>query len=261
MSRLTPFAGLVWCVLLQGVAPARADLVITGHETGWSLGEVTEADTVTRFRGLRMRSDLWINGEQVSTIVDLEAGRFISLNHKARRAEIHDMRGVADAVARATGPAPGVDFRPTGREREILGQRCVEYGFVVRVERGDPTRRAPALPAAALSMRGAVWVAPESPGKDDWVRFHARAADSRLSFGHPRAAQVDPARTTGLMALYRRIAEVGLAYAMQIDLSAEAAGPNRSGASSVSKTVTAVSAAPVPEDAFVIPPGYSTRTP
>jgi hypothetical protein len=237
---------------------ASADLTVTSRTAGKGLGMAAEGESVMHLKGLRMRTDTTIGGTKISTIVDLEAAQFVSLNHEDRRAEVHDMRKAAADLEKVADSDVKVTLTPTSQTRQILGRPCVEHRMEVV---------AAFAPAGAdkvtVTMRGPVWIAADSPGAQDWRRFYTAAADKGLFFTDPRAVRVDPARTRGMTSLYRRMADLGVAYSTHIDISFQGSGTmaglmSKIGGSSMTSEVIAISTEPASDEIFAIPAGYET---
>jgi hypothetical protein len=92
--RLAAVLFVVWAL----AAPARADVTVTSATGGKGMGLAASGESVTRVKGLKMRSDLSIGGRTLSTIIDLDRAQFISLDEAARTAEISDMAQVAASL-------------------------------------------------------------------------------------------------------------------------------------------------------------------
>lgn len=237
-----------------------ADAVLAARTGGKGLGMVLEGETVTYIRGAKMRSDAMVRGDNLSTIIDLDQQIFISINHKKREAEIWDMANFATELRKITDSDVKVDLKPTGETREILDQRCEGYEARVAVTfaLGDPDQR------MTILMAGPMWVARNSPARADYSAFYTAAADKGLFFGDPRAVKAQPGQARGMTALYRRLAEIGVVYASELQIRFEGSGMmaammNKMGGSTMTTTVTKVAAEAVPDDVFSVPAGYKTK--
>jgi hypothetical protein len=236
---------------------AAADVTLVSKSSGTGLGMTTEGEVVTRVQALKMRSDVTIRGETMSAIIDLEGAQFISLRHRDRAADVYDMHAAAEGLGPTRTADLSVSLRPTGRTRSIAGQNCLEHVLHVRVPIS-----ADAAGTASVVMHGTVWIAPQSPGRDEWGRFYRTAADRGLFFADPRAVKADPERAGGLTALYRHVADLGVLYAADIEIGAEGATPTtermtRMGAASTTSEVLRVATTPVDDELFTIPHGYA----
>jgi hypothetical protein len=239
---------------------ARADAVLAARTGGKGLGMVLEGDTVTYLRGAKMRSDATVRGDSLSTIIDLDQRTFISINHKKREAEIWDISDIAANLRKITDSDVKVDLKPTGETREILDQRCEGYEVRVAVTfaLGDADQR------MTILMNGPVWMAKNSPARADYAAFYTAAAERGLFFGDPRAAKAQPGQARGMTALYRRLAEIGVVYASELQIRFEGSGMlaammDKMGGSMMTTTLTKVSTEAVPDDVFSVPAGYKTK--
>ena len=59
--------------------------------TGKGLGKAAESQSITYIKGLKMRTDSTLGDTPTTTIIDLEAQKFISINHKKKEAQVYDM--------------------------------------------------------------------------------------------------------------------------------------------------------------------------
>ncbi len=259
MRRFVPaLIGLAAVVgLCQG--EARADAIIVARSAGKGLGMAIDGEVVTYLRGAKMRSDTTMRGENVSTVIDLDQRTFIFINHKKREAEVWDMASLAAELSKIPDADVKVDLEPTGETREILDQRCEGYQVRVAVGAalGDGDQR------LTIVMSGPVWVAKNSPAKADYAAFYTAAAEKGLFFSDPRTAKAQPGQARGMTALYRRLAEIGVVYASDLQIGFEGSGMlagmmNKMGGSTMTTTVTKVTVDAIPDDTFSVPAGHKT---
>jgi hypothetical protein len=241
-------------------APASADLTLTSSTAGKGLGMRGDAEGVTYIKGHRMRSDVTLRGENLSTIIDLDEQKFYSVNHKKKEVEVWNMADFSAELSKITDADISVDMSPTGQTRELLGQTCDEYSMRVAVAfapggAGDRVN---------VVMAGPVWVAKNSPGADDYQAFYRAAVERGLFFTDPRVAKAQPGQAKGMAELYRRMADAGVAYATDIQVKFEGSGMlgtmmSKMGGSSISTTVTKVSTDTLSDDLFAVPAGYKVK--
>jgi hypothetical protein len=252
--RLLTTAALVLCL----AAPAAADVTITATTSGKAMGGDAGGQAITYIKGGKLRTDT--PGQQMSTIIDLEAQRFISINHKRKEAEVHDLGKLAQEVQQATKGSPKVSFAPNGQTRQILDQSCA--GYDMRIEM-------PFAPGEGMDMNivlsGPVWVAKGAPGSADYSAFYKQAAEKGMFFTDPRQAKAAPGQAKGMAEMYRAMADVGMAYAMDVQVNIEGGGPmagilGRMGRTNIATTVTNVSTSPVAADMFEVPAGFKVKT-
>lgn len=221
------------------------------------MGMTIEGELVTRIKGLKMRSDVIVRGETMTTIIELDAGRFTTLRPAQRVAEVWDMKAAAAPLAAIAASSVTMKVTPSGRKETRQGQSCEEYLVDMRVNVAPP----PSEPLT-LIMKGPVWLAPAAPGRADWTRFYTAAADKGLFFNDPRSATADPARTRGLTLLFKRLAQIGMLFESSIQITFEGQGRmadavQRMGVSTMTNAVSRISADPVADDVFVIPADYT----
>jgi hypothetical protein len=259
MRRLLISAALV----ISLAAPATADVTVTATTSGKGMGAAADAQSITYIKGGRMRADTQMGDQQLSTIIDLEKQQLITINHKKKEAEVHDLAKLSQEMQQAVKGSPRVSFTPNGQTRQILDQSCA--GYDVRIE----------MPFAAgggegmdmnVVLSGPVWIAKGAPGSADYAAFYKQAADKGMFFTDPRQARAAPGQAKSMAEMYRAVAETGgVPYAMDISIKFEGQGPmaammSRMGSSSMTTTVTNVSAAPLGAELFAVPAGFKART-
>jgi hypothetical protein len=218
---------------------------LTSRIVGRNLGMTAEGTAITYLKGLKMRTDLVVRGETLSTIVDLDDQRFVSLSHGNREADVYDMRPAARLLESVADGHMVVEVTPTDRRRDLLGQPCVEH--VVRVL----MRPSSAAGGDATSpLQGTAWIAPDEPGRSDWARFYRAAAEKGLFFTDPRVAHLDPRRAKGMTLLYSRIADHGVPYVIEIVMT------DATGGSTTRTELSKTSLEQVSDEMFVVPAGY-----
>jgi hypothetical protein len=240
-------------------APLGADITLTGRASGKVLGMGGEGESVQFIRGTKMRSDATVKGEKISTIFDVDARRMIVVNHKRKEAEIVDLATLDAELKKITDADVAVSMKPTGQTRQILGETCDGYDVRIAVKFAP----APEM-ALTLVMAGPAWIAKNAPGKADYTAFFHAAAEKGFILSDPKAAKVQPGQAKGVAALYRAMAQAGVAYAIDYEMRFEGEGMmvgmmNKMAAGSFGSIVTAVSTDPIPDETFAVPAGYRTR--
>jgi hypothetical protein len=243
--------------------PAWADVTVTAELTGKGIGKAAEAQSITYIKGLRQRTDAVLRGTPTSTIIDLDAQKFISLNHKKKEAVVYDMAKFRqDLDKMVKGAEATYSLKPSGETREIAGRSCDGYLMNVTM----PMALAEGM-EMTLTMSGPVFIAKGAPGSDDYNAFYLAAAEKGFIANDPRAAKGAAAQTKGMTALYKAIAETGgLPYAMEWTIKIEGGGPmagmmnKMMGGSGFTQTITAVATDEIPADKFDIPAGFKVKT-
>ena len=258
MRRLLTSAALV----LALAAPAAADVTVSATTSGKGMGMGANAESTTYIQGGRMRSDTQTGKQLVSTIIDLEKQRLVTLDHRKKEAEVHDLAKMAAEMQQAIKGTPTVSFTPNGQTRQILDQTCA--GYDVRVEMPF------AMGGEGMNMNvvlsGPVWIAKGAPGSADYAAFYTQAAEKGMFFTDPRQARAAPGHAKSMAEMYRAVAETGgVPYAMEVTIKFEGQGPmaammSRMGNTTMTTTVTNVSAGPVAAELFDVPAGWKSRT-
>ncbi len=154
-------------------SPAAADVTVTLTGRSGGIGSPAPGsrdDEVTYLKGSRQRVDRGTT----STILDLEAGRLVVLDHTARTATIYqltDLQPKQQDLAQVT-----VDVELTSKRRDVAGLSCQEAK--VSVTTMDP-HRAMLLPGRGFQTgrdvtTGSVWVATNEPGAAEYRAFYRR---------------------------------------------------------------------------------------
>ncbi|MGE3842754.1 MAG: hypothetical protein AB7I50_14350 [Vicinamibacterales bacterium] len=208
-------------------------------------------ETTVFIKGVRQRTDAFIRGQQLTTVVDLETLTATVIDHSAKRAQIFRLESVSLVRGGRQGEVV-VGLEPTGTTRGIAGLTCSEYRVAVGFEEVE-TRS-----ARTPLIEGTVWIAPEGNGAGEVHVFYARARDRRVAVGDPRATRVDDLRSFALTSLHARASEEGVVCGMQIDLGDSATTRE---VASITSEVTKVSSSPVDENLFAVPAGYLVAQP
>mgnify|MGYP005816101219 CR=1 FL=1 len=121
--------------MLACAASARADVKLVAQMSGKMMNRAVSGETVTRIKGHKMRTDQTMGGAELSTIMDVDAGELISINHKNKEAEIWSIADFAKTMQDVGVAANGVDVKitPTGQAKEIAGHKADGYDMSVSV--------------------------------------------------------------------------------------------------------------------------------
>jgi hypothetical protein len=254
----------VCTALLAGLlaAPAYADVTVTSQVTGKGIGKMAESQSVSYIKGMKMRADSTLGGSPTSTIIDLEAQKFISLNHKKKEAQVLDMARLRqDMDKMVKGAEATSSLKATGEKKDIAGKSCAGYEMTASM----PMAMGEGM-EMTMVMTGPVFIAKGAPGSADYAKFYLAAAEKGFIASDPRAAKGAAQQTKGMTALYRAIAETGgIPYYMETNVKIDGGGPmagmmnKMMGGSAFSTTVTAVSTEEIPADTFAIPAGYKVK--
>ena len=100
--------------MLAFATPASADFKMVAQMTGKMMGRSPSGQTVTYIKGNKMRTDQTMGGSQLSTIMDVDAGELITINHKSKEAEIWNIADLAKTMQDAGVSASGTMESITG---------------------------------------------------------------------------------------------------------------------------------------------------
>ncbi len=257
--RLRTAAGAL--VLVASATTASADVKVVAQMSGKMMGRNPSGETVTYIKGARMRTDQTMGNNQLSTIMNVESGELISINHKNKEAEIWNIADLAKTMQSTGIAASGVDVKitPSGESKSIAGYKAVGHDLSVSVksQMGEGM-------AMSITITGPAWLSTDAPGAKDYANFYMAAADKGFFFGDPRAAKAQPGNAKGMMALYRTMAEKGIPLESRQVIKLSGDGPMaglmaKMGGGEINTTVTSVSADPLADDLFAVPAGYKVK--
>ncbi len=249
--------------LLACAASASADVKLVAQMSGKMMGMNPSGETVTYIKGNKMRTDQTMGGNQLSTIMDVDTGELISINHKKKEVEIWSVADLAKTMQDAGVAASGVDVKitPTGDTKDIAGHKATAHDMSVSVK---STMGGPGGMAMTVTISGPAYLSTSAPGAADYAAFYAAAAEKGFFFGDPRAAKAQPGNAKGMMALYKTMAEKGIPLESKQTIKLSGDGPMagvfaKMGGGEISSTVTSVSADPLAADLFTAPAGYTVK--
>jgi hypothetical protein len=244
-------------------APAFADVTLTSTMAGKGFGKMADGQSVSHIKGLKMRTDSTVGGTPTSIIIDLDAQKFISINHKKKEAQVYDMAKFRQDLDKAIKQGEAkASLKPNGQTREVSGRACTGYDMNVAV----PFAMGGEGSEMTMIMSGPVFIAKGAPGSAEFAKFYLAAAERGFIASDPRAAKGAASQTKGMTELYKAIAETGgIPYLMETAVKMEGAGPmagmmsKMMGGSGFSQTITAVTTDPVGADTFEIPADYKVK--
>jgi hypothetical protein len=243
--------------LVAWATTASADVRMVAQMTGKMLGRTPTGETVTSIKGNKMRTDQTMGGAELSTIMDVDAGELIAINHVKKEAEIWNVAEIARAMQDTDITASGVKVKitPNGQEKEIASFKAAGYDITASVK----SQVAEGM-AMTVTITGPAFLSTEAPGAADYAAFYVAAAEKGFFFGDPRAAKAQPGNAKGLMALYKSMAEKGIPLQSTQVITRSGDGPMagaaKMGGGEITSTVTSISADPIAADVFTVPAGY-----
>lgn len=249
-------------VVLACAWTAQADVKLVAQMKGKMMGMNPSGETVTYIKGNKMRTDQTLGKDKVSTIMDVDAGKMISINHGKKEAEVWNMSELS-ASLQSSGVdvnAAEVKLTPTGKTKEIAGYSAEEHDISVSIDAGMPD----APIKLTMNISGPSYLSTSAPGAKDYGNFYVSAAEKGFFFGDPRAAKAQPGNARGMMQLYKNMAQKGIPLESNLTIKMSGSGPMaglmaRMGGGEMSTTVTSVSAETVDAAMFEIPDGYKVK--
>jgi hypothetical protein len=253
--------GLVACA-----STASADVKLVAQMTGKMMGRSPSGETVTYIKGNKMRTDQTMGGSQLSTIMDVDTGELISINHKSKEAEIWNIADLAKTMQSTGISASGVDVKitPNDQTKDVAGYKAVGYDMNVSVKSSVGGATSQPGMEMTVNISGPAFLSTAAPGAKDYADFYMAAADKGFFFGDPRAAKAQPGNAKGMMALYRTMAEKGIPLESKQVIKLSGDGPMaaifaKMGGGEINSSVTSVSADPIAADVFTVPAGYKVK--
>ena len=252
-------------VTLSITTSIEGGLAASANNTGMS------PKTVTKISGPKSRTDINMNEQVVTTIIDVETGQMYMLRPEEKTALLYPVD--VTAPAQAGDSAVEVDVKPTGRTRDIEGASCAEFAVNMKMNMAAmATAGGSALPPEAAGMlkdvfiriTGTTWVAKDAPGAADYAAYQkvaARAALSALSRGS--AGGTSSALPSGMERLVTGFTEAaGIPYLTELTTTVEGTGQfvgllQGMAQMKIISKVTGVSTEPIAADNFVVPEGYT----
>lgn len=245
-------------ICLVSASPAHADVTIKQKNGGKMMGMSTAGDGTQYIKGLKMRTDQKIGNDAVSTIIDAGAEQMISLDHDKKEATITDMKKIATELAKIPSGEVTASLTPTAQTRQIAGANCTVHDMKI----GVPF--AMGKDQLMIVLAGPACLVKGAPGAADFAAFYKAFADKNLFMGDPRAAKGQPGHAKGIARMHREMAERGIPYSSDIQLTFEGSGMmatmmNKMGRSTMTSEVISVSTDTIPDSMFEIPAGYKTK--
>ena len=258
-------------VALCSVA-VRADVTVvqtTTIEGGMAAmaGNSVTPKITARVKGRKMRNDVEVGPNLMSTILDLASKELIILRHDQKTATVTSPGAAAKPPADVKISVADSKVAPTGKSQVIEGIKCDEYAFTTSMSMGEMTgAQAPAEAAAMMkdmrmNMSGSMWVAKDvPPAAAEYVAFMKAASSSDMAAITAGAGVNIP----GLDKMMKAMSSVdGMPYLTEMTITIDGTGQiadmmKQMGAMKITTRVTSIKADPIADDQFQIPAGYTT---
>jgi hypothetical protein len=236
-------------------APAGADVTFKQKVSGKGIAGVAGGDSTQYIKGVRMRTDQTVGGNDTSTIIDAGAQQMVVLDHKRREATVYDMTKIAADIAKMPISDVKASVTPTTQTRQIAGTTCTIHDMHVAA----PTQMGPET--LTIVLAGPICLVKNGPGQTDFTAFYKAAAEKGLFLGDPRAAKAQAGQARSMTAMYQQMAALGVPMSQEINFKFEGSGAMagmmaKIGANSMTTEVVSVSTDPIADSTFDIPAGY-----
>jgi Domain of unknown function (DUF4412) len=240
-------------------APVFADVTVNQKTTGKGpIGAAASGDSVQYLKGSKMRIDQTRGDDETSMIIDADAQRMISLNHKKKEAEIYDTTKMAADMQKIQSSDIKANVTPTSQTRQIAGQTCTVHNIEIEIPMTMGNN------SMSMMMAGPACLVKNAPGAKDYETFYKTAIEKGLFFSDPRQAKAQPGQAKGMARLYQEMASRGLPYAQEFTMKFQgndmmAGMMNKMGGATMSTEVTSVTTGPIADSLFEIPAGYKQK--
>jgi hypothetical protein len=240
-------------------APVFGDVTVNQKTSGkGAIGAAASGDSVQYLKGSKMRIDQKRGDDEISMIIDADAQRMVSLNHKKKEADIYDMTKIAADMAKIQASDIKASVTPTDQTRQIAGQTCTVHNIEIEIPMAMGNN------SMTMVMAGPACLVKNAPGAKDYETFYRTAAEKGLFFSDPRQAKAQPGQAKGMARLYQEMAARGIPYAQEFTMKFEgsdmmAGMMNKMGGATMTTEVTSVTTGPVDDSLFEIPAGYKQK--
>jgi hypothetical protein len=246
---------VVFLISLALASPAIADVTLKQKSSGKGMGAVASGDSTQYVKGLKIRNDQTIGGNQTTTIIDAQTKQMFVVNHAKKEVEVYEMQKMAEGLSKINVSEIKTTVTPTGQTRQIAGSTCSVHDVSVSVpmQMGNQTM--------TFVMSGPYCLVKNVQGAADYAAFYRYVAENGLFFSDPRQAKGMPAQAKGMAEMYRKIAELGVPFSSEMNISFEGGGPmgammSKMGSTSILTEVTSLSTEALADSLFEVPAGY-----
>jgi len=240
-------------LLLALVAsPALADVTIkiTMSITGGPAA--MDIPTVSYVKAMKMRSDTKAMGQDMSIIMDAATKERLMIDHVNKQVSTLDLQAVMAAMPVSFGDVTA-SIKPNGQTKEVLGRTCAGFDVTITIPMtmGSDT--------VTMIMSGPAWIAKDGAGVAEYQAFQKAASAAGLLV----SPMGQGPQAKGMLEMQKALAEAGVPLLqelqMRVDGSGEMAQALSQMAMTMTMTVTEISTAPIPDDTFAVPAGYTKK--
>jgi hypothetical protein len=206
-----------------------------------------EFSTVTFIKGMKMRSDVKIMGQDMSMFVDVATKQQLMVNNATK--EVQDVGAAMANLPMSFGEAT-VSVKPNGQTKEVLGRTCA--GFTAQITMPMTMMEE----SIVMTMSGVVWIAKDGTGIAEYQAFtKASAAAGLMSSPVSQGPQAK-----SLAQMQAAFAENGVPLEQEMQINMTGSGQMaqmmaQSGAGSMTMTmkVTDITVEPIPVEVVTAP--------
>jgi hypothetical protein len=258
---------ILLCAALAGAAStAKADVTVTTQTSGKAAFINVGGEAVHQIKGARQRSDQPHNGKMLTTIIDIDGRRFVSLDARKKSAQVTPLDSIAAELQKVGVGTIDATLKKTAATKQVAGFPCTVHDINLSLPFSATGQSGQGMDLTMV-MSGTVCLSTAAPGLADYQTFYKAAADSGFIFGDPRMAKspTGAAQAKAYAALTRKMAEAGMALESQINVTATGDNPMASLMASAAKsdivtTVTKIETGSLPAEAFEIPADFKVKT-
>jgi len=243
---------LMLLLALGHVAPAQADLTLTGFSSTGVFGNVISSQEQIRIQHNQIRRDYVDRGRMLSQVFDLNKRQLAMIDHGLRQVELHDLKQLqTSSEVGAPSKTMKLNLERGGQSRPLRQWTCQAYNLDASI----PTRLG--NEDTLFQLKGQVWVASNVPEQAEVKHLTQLARQSDFFIGVPALVKLTPGQSQLFSELLRKLAVLGLPCAGELEASYEGSGPMANLARKLPNRFSLVfqdySSAPLPADTFQLP--------
>ena len=248
------FALAAFVALALAAVPASADITIKMSMATSGGPMVMEVTSTTLIKGMKMRTDTSVMGQDTSIIMDVTTKEQLKVDHATKTVEDFNPSAAMAAMPISFGE-PTVSIKPLTETKELLGRKCA--GFTVQVTMPMELNGE----SVTMTMEGPVWIAKEGPGTAEYQAFYKASAAAGLT---GTAISAGP-QSKGMAEMQKTFAANGIPLEQNLAMAVAGTGEvaqamsQMGGNMSIVMKVSAITTDPTPDSTFAIPAGYTKK--
>jgi len=245
--------GLLATLLFAG--SAAADLTLTGHSTVMSMNMPTTSQERIYLKKSWLRRDQLDRGKAYTYIYDLRGREISALDHSQRQLRVYEMNAPANTPeARATHKDLKLELQPSGLKHTLGPWNCAENTLNASMPAELGTEK------VTVQLAGKVFLARNTREHKDLQAFFKAMDSPDFLMGISALAKNPPTQTRALGEVLRRLFNQGMVCAIDVELRYEGGGRMAELARRMGTRLNLVydnaTTDPVPDEFFMVPPGY-----